>query len=69
MGHEYWSIGSSDYADMLVDIQGGPNLFDVDIGGNASAEYLNFDLVVLGSRNDFDGLIYKSQCLGGTRRR
>ena len=46
--------GSSDYADMLVDIQGSTNLFDVDIGGNASAEYLNFDLVILGSRNDFD---------------
>ena len=47
--------GSSDYADMLVDIQGSNNLFDVDVGGNASAEYLNFDLVILGSRNDFDG--------------
>ena len=46
--------GSSDYADMLVDIQGDGNLFDVDIGGNASAEYLNFDLVILGDRNDFD---------------
>ena len=34
------AFGSSDYADMLVDIQGGSNLFDVDIGGNASAEYL-----------------------------
>jgi hypothetical protein len=48
------ATGSSDYADMLVDIQGGSNLFDVDIGGNASAEYLNFDLVILGDRNDFD---------------
>ena len=47
--------GSGDYADMLVDIQGGNNLFDVDIGSSASAEYLNFDLVILGSRNDFDG--------------
>lgn len=47
--------GSSDYADMLVDIQGDSNLFDVDVGGNASAEYLNLDLVILGSRNDFDG--------------
>ena len=47
--------GSSDYADMLVDIQGSTNLFDIDVGGNASAEYLNFDLVILGSRNDFDG--------------
>lgn len=47
--------GSSDYADMLVDIQGDSNLFDVDIGSSASAEYLNFDLVILGDRNDFDG--------------
>ena len=47
--------GSSDYADMLVDIQGDANLFDVDIGSSASAEYLNFDLVILGDRNDFDG--------------
>ena len=53
--------GSSDYADMLVDIQGGSNLFDVDIGGNASAEYLNFDLVILGSRNDFDGSFTNSK--------
>ena len=52
------AFGSSDYADMLVDIQGGSNLFDVDIGGNASAEYLNFDLVILGDRNDLT-IIYK----------
>ncbi len=49
------SSGSSDEADMLVDIQGDSNLFDVDIGSSASAEYLNFDLVILGDRNDFDG--------------
>ncbi len=53
--------GSSDYADMLVDIQGSNNLFDVDVGGNASAEYLNFDLVILGSRNDFDGSFTNSK--------
>ena len=40
---------------MLVDIQGDENLFDVDIVSSASAEYLNFDLVILGDRNDFDG--------------
>ena len=45
---------SADYADMLVDIQGSTNLFDIDVGQNASAEYLNFDLRILGSRNDFD---------------
>ena len=43
------------------------NLFDVDVGGNASAEYLNLDLVILGDRNDFDGPFTKSKCLGGTR--
>ena len=53
--------GSSDYADMLVDIQGDANLFDVDIGGNASAESLNFDLVILGDRNDFDSSFTNSK--------
>ena len=53
--------GSSDYADMLVDIQGDANLFDVDVGGNASAEYLNLDLVILGSRNDFDSSFTNSK--------
>jgi len=48
------SSTSADYADMLVDIQGDGNLFDMDVGQNASAEYLNFDLTILGSRNDFD---------------
>ena len=45
---------SADYTDMLVDIQGDGNLFDADIGVNDNAEYVNFDLVILGSRNDFD---------------
>lgn len=53
--------GSSDYADMLVDIQGDSNLFDVDVGGNASAEYLNLDLVILGDRNDFDSSFTNSK--------
>ena len=53
--------GSSDYADMLVDIQGGSNLFDIDIGSSASAEYLNFDLVILGDRNDFDSSFTNSK--------
>ena len=38
----------------FVLIQGSTNLFDIDVGQNASAEYLNFDLTILGSRNDFD---------------
>lgn len=45
---------SADYADMLSSIQGDGNIFDIGIGENASAENLNFDLVILGDRNDFD---------------
>lgn len=44
---------SADYTDMLVDIQGDSNIFNVDIAGNATAESLNFDLVILGDSNDF----------------
>jgi len=44
---------SADYTDMLVDIQGSSNIFNVDVGGNATAESLNFDLDILGSSNDF----------------
>lgn len=44
---------SADKTDMLVDIQGDSNIFDVDVGGNATAESLNFDLDILGDRNDF----------------
>jgi len=49
----FGATGSSDYADMLVDIQGSSNIFDMDVGGSATAEYLNFDLLILGDRNDF----------------
>ena len=45
---------SADYADMLSSIQGDGNIFDIGIGENAQAENLNFDLVILGDRNDFD---------------
>ena len=45
---------SADNADMLSSIQGDGNIFDIGIGENASAENLNFDLVILGDRNDFD---------------
>ena len=45
---------SADGADMLSSIQGDGNIFDIGIGENASAEGLNFDLVILGDRNDFD---------------
>jgi hypothetical protein len=45
---------SADNADMLSSIQGDGNIFDIGIGENAQAESLNFDLVILGDRNDFD---------------
>ena len=44
---------SADNTDMLVDIQGDGNIFDVNIANNAVAENTNFDLDILGSRNDF----------------
>jgi hypothetical protein len=44
---------SADNTDMLVDIQGDGNIFDVNIAHNAVAESTNFDLDILGSRNDF----------------
>lgn len=44
---------SADNTDMLVDIQGDGNVFDVNIGHNATAESANFDLDILGSRNNF----------------
>lgn len=52
---------SADYADMLSSIQGDGNLFDIGIGENAQAESLNFDLVILGSRNDFDSSFTNSK--------
>ena len=52
---------SADYADMLSSIQGDGNLFDIGIGENAQAENLNFDLVILGDRNDFDSSFTNSK--------
>tara|TARA_R110001592_G_scaffold12308_3_gene58988 strand:- start:1433 stop:2266 length:834 start_codon:yes stop_codon:yes gene_type:complete len=52
---------SADYTDMLVDIQGDSNIFDVDIGANATAESLNFDLDILGSSNNFTGSFTNSR--------
>ena len=52
---------SADYADMLSSIQGDGNLFDIGIGENAQAESLNFDLVILGDRNDFDSSFTNSK--------
>ena len=47
------ATGSSDYTDILSNITGDSNLFDIDIGGNNTAESSNMDLTILGSRNDF----------------
>ena len=52
---------SADYADMLSSIQGDGNIFDIGIGENAQAENLNFDLVILGDRNDFDSSFTNSK--------
>ena len=52
---------SADFADMLSSIQGDGNLFDIGIGENAQAESLNFDLVILGDRNDFDSSFTNSK--------
>jgi hypothetical protein len=40
---------SADNTDMLVDIQGDGNTFDVGIAHSAAAESTNFDLDILGS--------------------
>jgi len=52
---------SADGADMLSSIQGDGNIFDIGIGESASAENLNFDLVILGDRNDFDSSFTNSK--------
>jgi hypothetical protein len=52
---------SADNADMLSSIQGDGNIFDIGIGENAQAESLNFDLVILGDRNDFDSSFTNSK--------
>jgi hypothetical protein len=52
---------SADFADMLSSIQGDGNIFDIGIGENAQAENLNFDLVILGDRNDFDSSFTNSK--------
>ena len=50
-----WNIGqnSADNLNMLGAITGDSNTFDIDIGANATAEYLNWYLVVAGSSNVF----------------
>ena len=50
-----WNIGqnSADELNMLGTVTGSSNTFDIDIGADASAEYLNWDLVVAGSSNIF----------------
>jgi len=52
---------SADNADMLSSIQGDGNIFDIGVGENAQAESLNFDLVILGDRNDFDSSFTNSK--------
>ena len=46
--------GSTDDADILVDVTGDSNTMDFDLGSVVSAERLDMDWTVLGSSNVFD---------------
>ena len=50
-----WNIGqnSADNLNMLSAVTGSSNTWNLDVGSDASAEYLNYDLVVGGSSNIF----------------
>ena len=54
-----WNIGqnSADNLNMLSAVTGDSNAWNIDIGANASAEYLNYDLVVSGSSNIFTTVV------------
>ena len=54
-----WNIGqnSADNINMLSAVTGDSNTWNIDIGANASAEYLNYDLVVSGSSNIFTTVV------------
>ena len=47
-------LGSTDSADLLVDITGDGNTMDFDIGSVTSAERVDFDLTLLGDSNTFN---------------
>ena len=50
-----WNIGqnSADNLNMLSAVTGSSNTWNLDVGSDACAEYLNYDLVVGGSSNIF----------------
>jgi len=54
-----WNIGqnSADNINMLSAVTGDSNTWNIDIGANATAEYLNYDLVVSGSSNIFTTVV------------
>lgn len=54
-----WNIGqnSADSLNMLSAVTGSSNTWNIDIGAAASAEYLNYDLVVGGSSNIFTTVV------------
>jgi len=47
-------LGSTDSADILVDITGDGNTMDFDLGSVTSAERVDFDLTLLGDSNVFN---------------
>ena len=46
-------LNGADYADVYVDVTGGSNTFDFDLGQSSAVDYLNLDLILDGDSNDF----------------
>ena len=46
-------LNGADYADVFVDVTGGSNTFDFDLGQSSAVDYLNLDLILDGDSNDF----------------
>ena len=46
-------LNGADYADVYVDVTGGSNTFDFDLGQSSAVDYLDLDLILDGDSNDF----------------
>ena len=45
---------SADYANLNVQVSGGSNIFDIEIGEASNADYLDLDWIIDGDNNDFE---------------
>tara|TARA_A100001011_G_C14182311_1_gene787425 strand:- start:297 stop:1028 length:732 start_codon:yes stop_codon:yes gene_type:complete len=45
---------SADYVNLMIDVTGSTNEFDIKIAENADSSYLDLDYTILGSSNQFD---------------